>query len=100
MATAKNNNDVIVNANLYRHLKNEKILSVEEERELAITIRESNQNICKFIAEAIFIVKFILNKYDDLNIDENENKNSVERLVIGFTETETPAEICRAQGNL
>lgn len=92
MATAKNNNDVIVNANLYRHLKNEKILSVEEERELAITIRESNQNICKFIAEAIFIVKFILNKYDDLNIDENENKNSVERLVIGFTETETPEE--------
>ena len=47
MATAKNNNDVIVNANLYRHLKNEKILSVEEERELARTIRESNQNICK-----------------------------------------------------
>ncbi|MBP3749079.1 MAG: sigma-70 family RNA polymerase sigma factor [Ruminobacter sp.] len=91
MAT-RNNNDTPIMQSLYQKLREEKLLEPKEEHRLAETIKNSNRNICSFIAEAIFIVKFILDKYDAvLSVSEKDDgKLFIEKLVIGFTDT-TPA---------
>lgn len=73
--------------NLYVKLRDAKLLDNAEERRLAEIIRESGANISRFIAEATFIIKFILDRYEAIAGD-GDRRGSVEDLIIGFTETE------------
>lgn len=91
MAT-NNVNDTPVLPSLYYKLREEKLLEPKEEHRLAEIIKNSNRNISSFIAEAIFIVKFILDKYESFlsGNEKDEARLFIEKLVIGFTETDAP----------
>lgn len=101
MATT-NSNDINISPSLYYRLRDEKLLNPKEEQKLAEIIKDSNRNICSFIAEAIFIVKFILDKYDamlaanDRN-DKEDGKILIEKLIIGFTETDARVSVKKSE---
>lgn len=70
----------------YKNMTQEKLLTPEEELTLAKTISVCNSNISIAMADALFVIQYILEKYKEYEIQSSGDL--VEHFVLGFTDFE------------